>query len=80
MAPESHFGKRVLGMTAEDLDMTEEAFAQIVENLCEHVTDKHHSDLVCLNVGLICGQLNNTITKIFFHKHHMNPNRKFVQC
>ena len=41
MAPESYFGKRVFGMTAEDLDMTEEAFGQLVDNLSEHVTDEY---------------------------------------
>ena len=41
MAPEPALGKRVLGMTAEDLDMTEEAFGQLMDNLSEHVTDDY---------------------------------------
>ena len=36
--PESHVGKKVFGMTAEELDFTEEEFAQLVDNLGENVT------------------------------------------
>jgi hypothetical protein len=38
MAPEYHVGKKVFGMTAEELNFTEEAFAQLVDNLSENVT------------------------------------------
>ena len=34
-APESHTGKRFLGMTAEELNFTEEEFDQLIDNFIE---------------------------------------------
>ena len=39
MALETFVGKRVCGMTAEDLNYTEEEFAKLAENLIDDVTD-----------------------------------------
>jgi hypothetical protein len=39
-APESHAGKRFLGMTAEDLNFTEEEFDQLIDNLGETGNDE----------------------------------------
>ena len=38
-APESHAGKRFLGMTAKDLNFTEEEFDQLIDNMIEEHED-----------------------------------------
>ena len=38
MPPESLDGKKVFGFTAQELDMNEEDFGQLVDNMSDHVT------------------------------------------